>query len=139
MNARMPSAASWLRISGSSCRKTWWTWSLKVSDRPMRIIRLEAWTASGALAAISAAMARARGISSSAATTSLVRPSARLSAADSVRPVKISSAAFDQPTSRGSSQVPPLSGTTPRFTKAAANFELSPRMRMSQPSAVSMP
>ena len=36
-------------------------------------------------------------------------------------------------------QVPPDSGTVPRLTNAAANFALSAMMRMSQPSAVSMP
>jgi hypothetical protein len=49
------------------------------------------------------------------------------------------SAAFAQPTSRGRSHVPPLSGRTPRRVKAAASFPLSPAMRMSQPSAMSMP
>jgi hypothetical protein len=32
------------------------------------------------------------------------------------------SAAFDQPSRRGNSQVPPLSGTMPRLVKAAAIF-----------------
>lgn len=35
--------------------------------------------------------------------------------------------------------VPPDSGTIPRLTNAAASFALSDMMRMSQPSAVSMP
>ena len=60
-------------------------------------------------------------------------------AAVSVRPVKISSAAFDHPISRGRNQVPPLSGTMPRLVKAAAILALSAMIRMSQPSAVSMP
>ena len=42
MNASMPSRESADLSNGSSCRKTWWTWSLKPSLRPMRIIRLAA-------------------------------------------------------------------------------------------------
>ena len=60
--------------------------------------------------------------SSSAGTTLLTRPSARHSSASSVRPVNAISHAFAQPTSRGSSHVPPLSGSTPRFVKTAASF-----------------
>ena len=55
------------------------------------------------------------------------------------RPVKINSAALAQPIIRGRNQVPPDSGTTPRLTKAAASLADAPRMRMSQPRAVSMP
>jgi NAD(P)-dependent dehydrogenase (short-subunit alcohol dehydrogenase family) len=39
-----------------------------------------------------------------------------------LRPVNAISHARDQPTSRGSSQVPPLSGSTPRFVNAGAIF-----------------
>ncbi len=53
--------------------------------------------------------------------------------------MKISSAAFDQPISRGRNQVPPDSGTMPRLVKAAAIFAPCAMIRMSQPSAVSMP
>jgi len=53
--------------------------------------------------------------------------------------VKISSDAFAQPIMRGRNHVPPDSGTTPRLTKAAASFDDSAMMRISQPSAVSMP
>jgi hypothetical protein len=56
-----------------------------------------------------------------------------------VRPVKMISEAFAQPTSRGRSQVPPLSGSTPRRVNAAASLPLSPAMRMSQPRARSIP
>jgi hypothetical protein len=56
-----------------------------------------------------------------------------------VRPVKISAEAFSQPIRRGRNQVPPDSGTRPRLQKAAASFADFAMMRMSQPSAVSMP
>ncbi len=89
---------------------------------PIRIMRLAAWTASGALAAISRATSRARPISAASGTTSLARPHSRDSRAERVRPVKISSDALAHPIIRGRNQVPPDSGTTPRLTNAAANF-----------------
>ena len=46
-----------MRSSGSSCRKTWWTFCSNVSVSAARIIRLIARTASGAFAAISVASA----------------------------------------------------------------------------------
>ena len=105
----------------------------------MRIIRLAACTASGALAAISAASACAAARHSSAGTTCETSPSSRHCAALSVRPVKISSVAFDQPIRRGRIQVPPDSGTTPRTVNDGAIFDSLAMMRMSQPSARSMP
>ena len=44
-----------------------------------------------------------------------------------------------RPTRRGRYQVPPDSGTMPRLVKAAASLALLAMMRISQPSAVSMP
>ena len=135
----MPSRKSADLNNGSSCRKTWCTWSLKFSFMPMRIMRLAACTANGALAAISAARLRADSATSSAGTTLETKPMDRHSSAFSVRPEKTSSAAFDQPSRRGRIQVPPDSGSTPRAVKAAESLAASDMMRMSQPSAKSMP
>ena len=102
-------------------------------------MRLAACTASGALAAISSARLRADPATSSAGTALETNPIAKHSFAPKVRPENTSSAAFDQPSRRGRIQVPPDSGRTPRAVKAAESLAASDMMRMSQPSAKSMP
>ena len=92
---------------------------------------LDACTASGALAAISRAMARAASISSASGTTALARPHSRLSWALRVRPVKISSAALAQPIMRGKNQVLQASGTTPMRPKTKPMRALSLARRTS--------
>src|SRR5271157_467971 len=139
VKAATPSLKSRLLKSGRSCRKTWCTLASKVSSWPRRIMRLVACTASGALAAISAARTWTSFARRSSGTTRETSPRDTHSSARSVRPVKAISQARDQPTSRGKSQVPPLSGKTPRFAKAGASFALAAAIRMSQPRARSMP
>ena len=71
--------------------------------------------------------------------TVLTGTTLRGSVAVGVRPVKMSSAALAPPGRRGRIQVPPDSGTMPRAVKAAAILASSAMMRISQPSAISMP
>ena len=88
-------------------------------------MRLIACTASGALSAISCAE-RAHLLLEELVRDDLV-DEAELEAllrASSVRPVNAISHAFAQPTRRGSSHVPPLSGRTPRFAKPPGELGL---------------
>ncbi len=56
-----------------------------------------------------------------------------------VLPTRAISAAFARPTIRGSNQVPPLSGTIPRFANPGFNFAPDEAIRMSAPKVMSSP
>jgi len=71
--------------------------------------------AANQFAAISSASSRAAPMTSASGTTLFTSPISSDCAAVRVRPVKISSAAFAQPSMRGRYQVPPDSGSTPRL------------------------
>ena len=124
--------------AGMSSAITWLVFTSNVESRPARMLRLAARTASGALPAISAAQASASGTTAASDTTRFTRPSWCRAWASSVRPSRMTSLALCQPTRRGSSQVPPLSGRTPRRT-GEVNFARSEANTTSQPSARSMP
>src|SRR3546814_667796 len=95
--------------------------------------------ASGALPAISSAHSRASDMSSSSGTTLFTSPMRSDSSASSSRPRYEISAALAQPSRRGRDQVPPDSGTTPRFAKHGSSFADDAINRISQPSSTSTP
>ena len=85
------------------------------------------------------ANASASSNNASGATTRDTRPQRSASAASMASPVSAISAAFDAPTTRGSSQQPPSPGTMPSLTKLSAKRAVLAAMRMSHMQARSLP